>query len=323
MEYNLITPPTFVIEGTPDSPDSIEAIKVLTGDSEASDELITKSLELYIRQMLSSNTLSLSIPSTYLPKTLGKEKFKKVLAKSLFKRIKFIDNKHSTWDAIKKYHNPIIEDIKDIKQNNPNERTPKSLVDELIAHVYSISLSIKRKSPAIIPPDSMEELIERLNAYSLGSESKARLTVLNGISNCFEKKEDIPVLVCRPNLAIPLADRIDEIMEDAYLLEVSKLRTFLSLESNWVSIKRDIRKILNFIIKNRSWAKNIVQIGTQTIGIPKETGAVIDALYEIGLVGAQNSCPVLIKGNEKTWQGESNVLQIKYPGALAFFPKVK
>jgi hypothetical protein len=319
MERSLVAPPSFVIPGRNPSVEAIDAITLLTGASDAADLLVQSSLDLYVRQMLSTSTLRLEVPVPLLPGALLLKRIKTLLPPSAARRIKFVDRTCGKWDAVQRYLKPVLDDARGASRPSEGERKPESIVRELMGHVYSISLSVSRKAPAIVPPVPMLELIERLEEISLTSESRARLAVLRGVAACFERHSEIPALVCKPQLGVPLSERIEEILEDAYLLEASRLRTFFSPGANWAALRRDLRKTLGWVVRNRGWAKQAVRLGEQVVTVPGQTSVVTDALAEFGLAAGQESCPVLLDETHNAWKGGNTVIQVKYPGAVALF----
>ena len=319
MKQSLVAPPSFVISGRDPSDEAVEAIKLLTGGSDAADLLVQNSINLYVRQMLSTSALGLEIPVPLLPGALSPKRIKNLLPPSAAKKIKFVDRTCSKWCAIQRYLDPVLEDVKGASRPSDRERTPTSIAQELMSHVYSITLSVSRKAPAIIPPVPMVELVGRLEEISLSSESRARLAVLKGVAACFERKPEIPALVCQPYLAGIISERMEEILEDAYLLEASRLRTFFSPGANWAALRRDLRKVLGWVLRNRGWAKQAVRLGEQVVAVPGQMGVVTDALAAIGVAAGQKSCPVLLDETHKTWTGGNTVIQIKYPSAVAVF----
>jgi len=109
----------------------------------------------------------------------------------------------------------------------------------------------------------MLELIRRLENVPLSGEARIRLSLIKGLAVCFERQDGIPALVRRPHLVAGLSERIDEILEDAYLLEASRIRTFFSPGANWAALRRDLRRVLAWVARNRSWARDAVRPGEQ------------------------------------------------------------
>lgn len=292
---------------------------MLMGRAGAADSFVQDSLELYARQMLALCALRLEVPRPFLPSTLTPSRIKKLLPPSAARRIRFVDRRSTKWSAIERYVRPVLEDVGELAPASENERDPASLTYELASHVYSIALSTLGRAQAVVPPVPMPELLDRLGQFPMSSEARARLAVLRGVAGCFERKTEIPVLVCRPGLAEALSESIDEVLDDAYLLEASRLRTFFSPAANWAALRRDLRKILRWIVRNRPWARNAIRVGEQAVAIPAELGIIADALAEVGAPAPANSSPVLLESAHQ-YCGESNsVIQLKYPGAVALF----
>ena len=146
--------------------------------------------------------------------------------------------------------------------------------------------------------------------------------MLAGLASRFTATESIPALVCEPKAAHTLPGRLDEILEDAYLLKASKLRTFFSPDANWAALKRDLRQTLEWIAENREWANGVVRLGTQTIGLPSVP---LETAFELlGQVGVDPPfrVPALIYLDDYGWHAGATVIQIKYPGAVAVYPSL-
>ena len=219
-----------------------------------------------------------------------------------------------------RYLQPVRMDVEGLEAASESERDPESLVEELASHLYFIALSASKKAAAVVPPVPMLELLDRLERFSLSSESRTRLAVLRGVAACFRQEDGIPVLVCEPRLATPLSEMIEEILEDAYLLEASKLRTFFSPAANWAALRRDLRRILGWVIRHRTWAKGAVHLGEQVVAVPGQVGTITDLLGEI--VVPPEGCPILLTDSHSAWKGDRTVVQLKYPGAVAVFPRL-
>ena len=254
-----------------------------------------------------------------MPATLKPGRVKKLLPPSATRRIKFVDRTSTTWLAVERYMEPVLENLREIDASSEGDRKPASLVRELTSHLYFVSLSATRRAAAIVPPVPMLELLDRLTRFPLSSESQARLAILRGVAACFERKAGVPVLVCRTRLEAPLIERIDEILEDAYLLEASKLRMFFSPGANWAALRRDLRILLSWVIRNRGWAKNAFRLGEQIVTVPGQIGVVADALLEIGVPAPAESYPALLEETHHAWKGDSAVIQLKYPHASPSF----
>ncbi len=112
-------------------------------------------------------------------------------------------------------------------------------------------------------------------------ESKARLAILEGLLKTFKTEPELPGLYIIPSSETFFTERIEEILEDAHLLEASTLRRTFSVRANVASVKRDLRKLMNFIASKKKWAKGILKATSQTILIPKSVEAIGENILEI------------------------------------------
>jgi len=240
--------------------------------------IISESIENYLLQMVSQCALKISLPiqkSLPSPTTI-----KRGLTPTIRKTISFLDNQRGLWDAIVQYLKPIRDSVKIDDKFHPYE---PSSVYLLSWNLYMLVLGIRSQSQIVMSPESTLELIKMFltKPKKISREAKARLMLLNGIFSSFEMSEGIGGFQIRPEISLNMiSERLEEIVEDAYLLEASSLRKFLSFNANKTAIKRDLRKLVNFISKNRPWAKGLLR-STEHLGFIGSTNAVsglIDAL---------------------------------------------
>ncbi len=175
------------------------------------------------------------------------------------------------------------------------------LLDETAWDLYLLVLATRYSCEApLSPTDTIVRLDSLIDAYVLSPESKSRLSIIRGLFGLFTDRTDIPGFRYIATKQYPsLRDRIDEIVEDAYLLEASQLRRFLSLKANVVSIKRDLRKLVRFIAKNRPWAKGLLTVGSHIAALPGAPAQVAERLVEI-FPGLQGKCspPLLVEPDQ-------------------------
>ena len=133
--------------------------------------------------------------------------------------------------------------------------------------LYLLTLATKLKSEVLLPPAEALLHLSRIERHNLqNSEARARASVLMGLFNAFECAIEGPVLHYRPRIGkLAITERIDEILQDAYLLDASRLRRFLGVKSNVASVKRDLHKLLSYISSNRRWAKGLFSVGSITV----------------------------------------------------------
>jgi|GEM_PF-5241249 len=148
MERSIIAPLSVIVPGRDPSAEAINAIKLLTGSpNDDVDLLVQSSLELYVRQMLSTNTLRLEMPVPLLPDALSPKCIKNLLAPSAAKRIEFVDSRSRTWLAVVKYLQPVFDDARGAPPLSETRRDPESNINELVSHVY-----LKRRHYFFQPP---------------------------------------------------------------------------------------------------------------------------------------------------------------------------
>jgi hypothetical protein len=93
--------------------------------------------------------------------------------------------------------------------------------------------------------------------------------------------DEIPGFTCRDGVNVVFTERISEILEDAYLIEASRLRLFFGIQPNIASLKRDLRKILTFIVRRRSWARRALGVALQAASFAKDPSELADAVLSI------------------------------------------
>jgi len=247
---------------------------------------LTDSLELYIRRMISHCAVRVYIPYTAPGHWLRPRKIKSLLSPSSKKHIQFVDQRHIFWNSVVAYLKPIYDVLGD---NNA--------FFCLSWNLYIITLASRYRTEVVLSPKRTLSLVSQLDKVSeLDAECHARLATIAGILNCFEENTDGPYLRFLPHsTGVTISERLEEIMEDAHLLEASRLRRFLGVKQNVASIKRDLRKILSHICKKSGWAKGLVGIGSSTIlgghGSAKALEKLMHLIPSLGNLGQQ---PVLI-----------------------------
>ncbi len=199
---------------------------------------------------------------------------KENLSSSVRKRVSFIDKKGTLWKTICKY---LLFTEKDVEISPFNEDK-----DAIAWYLYLLSLAVKKGAEVPILPNAPLYFISRLiKSQKLSKESLARLPIIEGLFRSFSQHTESPTLTFSPRIPITaIRDRIDEIVEDAYMLEASRLRRFFGYRQNITSIKRDLRLVLKTITQNSKWAKGVVNIGTDILSTSQNIGG-LSKLHEI------------------------------------------
>lgn len=256
--------------------------------------VVSESMELYIRAMLESCAHTVKIPALSDITYLQPQRIKSMLSPSFRKRFVVLDRRHSAWNNIVEYLKIVALELKELPFEDARWKELGKL-DELCWNSYLLILAAREMSDVLIDPEYVVSLIDQIPNCHLSGESKARLSVLRGIFSLYRNHTSVPGLHCVARSGIRLRDRLDEIMEDAYLLEASSLRRFLGIGSNIASIKRDLRRLTKFIVGNRSWAKDVVETLDKRLPLPvapKEICSMVTAV--LPSLRCAESAPLLV-----------------------------
>lgn len=144
-------------------------------------------------------------------------------------------------------------------------------------------MACETKSDTFISPSEPKtNIIQIREGKRLDSECFARLSKIEAIFKCYSKREEISCLKFIPNLSgISVAERIDEIIEDAYFLEASHLRKIFGVEQNKLAIKKKLSKLLASLAKTAKWGKNLISPDSVQIFGGDYVDKSIDLLNEI------------------------------------------
>jgi hypothetical protein len=260
----------------------------------AGERLLACSMEANLRHMISNCAHQIFIPAFHSDS--GKswkspKRLKSLLSPTVRKKVVFIDRRSSIWHNTQEYLQPIFECV---EENNHN-------VDFLAWYLYCLTLATKNKCELPFCLDHFFATIEEIRyKYKLSQEANARLSNIEGVINMFSVKDTISSLRILPKIdRFSVTERIDEILGDAYLLEASHLRRFFGLSANKAAIKRDIAKIIKFIVKNRIWAKGLLAVTSQNLTTVTSNFGALERLAEIiPSIQSHSSATVLLPGRE-------------------------
>lgn len=249
---------------------------------EMSIEFIADSLEMYLRKMISTCALRIRIPAHGRSMWASSKRIKSLLSPSAKKRLIFVDHKQSIWACIENYFRCVYEELPTQDSSNSAKTLPGYLAS-IAWDLYLLALAAKFRSEAPLnPQQTMDSLDSLLNCESLSRESKVRLSVARGIFAAYSKIIDIPAFsILATATQVAVRERLSEILEDAYLLEASYLKRFISIKSNVASIKRDLRKLIKYIAGNRKWAKGLVGAASQSAVLSSSSMKAAEMLTEI------------------------------------------
>ena len=307
--YNrVICSPTLVMPDKDQMPALFALLEKGTGQGRIDPSAVTavtSSLEFYIRKMLSACACEISFPSHSRSYWANPQRLKSLLSRTSRKRLIFIDRSNATWSVVCQYFEPVTRDVKNYlpKGDIRGEPAYHKMLNETAWNFYLLVLATRRRSEVtLFPYEIVTSIGKLLDLPQLCSESKIRLSILQGIFSLFRKREAIPGFRCSPIAGLAFAERIDEILEDAYLLEASCLRRFFAIKSNVASIRRDLRKLLSFITKNRQWAKGILAVASHASFLPASSEQVTEKLLGIlSNLPGDPTAPVLIEPSGETF----------------------
>lgn len=250
--------------------------------AEMSIEFIADSLEMYLRKMISTCALRIRIPAHGRDMWASSKRVKSLLSPSAKKRLIFVDHKQSIWACIENYFKCVYEELPTPDFSN-SDKTLQDYLASIVWDMYLLILAAKFRSEAPLnPQQTMTNLNSLLNYESLSRESKVRLSVARGVFAAYSKIIDIPAFsILATATQVAVRERLNEILEDSYLLEASYLKRFISIKSNIASIKRDLRKLIKYIVGNRKWAKGLVGAASQSAVLSSSSEKATEKLLEI------------------------------------------
>ncbi len=252
-------------------------------------QAVSAASEYHLRELIANCALRVIVPDLHskLP-FLRPRKFKSYLSPSVAKRLLFADKSGAVYDAVAEYYAPF-----DCAAGN--SRPWNHTLDSLIWLTYCLILAAKTGSECPVDVQEFDRLLQGVKSQTLSLEGQARLANIQALRNSFDSAS-ISALqpVVSPN-SNALRERADEILNDAYLLEASFLRRFLSFASNRQAVKRDLSKLLKFISRNRSWAKDIITTTSHIVSLPRSSVQVMEGLLSVCASMPSAATPPLLR----------------------------
>jgi hypothetical protein len=252
----------------------------------------------YVRRIIAHCALSIKIPTIVGADLAVGRNLTRLFAPSLRSRVSAVDPRRSRWSAVVAYFEPILGSWPpDVAFG-----MERAAVSSLRWQVYMFALACKHKCEVLLSPQKVLDLANYIeSAPHLSSESRARLAVIESLFASYVAGPSLPCLrFYSRSPGYALIERLDEILEDAYLLEASQLRRFLGFRQNIASVTRDLRRVLNHIVRYRSWAKGALRVATESTF----SAAPLSSLPELAaplLAGASVSAPTLLPFDATTF----------------------
>ncbi len=117
----------------------------------------------------------------------------------------------------------------------------------------------------------------------------------------FTRRDELPGFEIVADNSFSFHERLEEILEDAYLAEAASMRQFLSFEANRAAIRRNLRRLLTWVARHRPWAKGVLTVAQQGAALPHLIGSAAASLADtLGITRGEN--PVVLHGHERPWQ---------------------
>jgi len=189
---------------------------------------------------------------------------------------KLVDRRLQTWKNIRAYFEPILSIVSPLStEANQLDRVATTLYHLILAtrasaQVYlNIAASIHDAAALLIVADRTR-----------ASEAAMRIARILGLFKTFVLVDRLPGFKLTIGTEISLRDRMDDILDDAYLAEAASMRRFLSIQANVASIRRDLRRLLRTITRTAAWAKGVVSVADLVVG--KSAAGVAEAALDLG-----------------------------------------
>jgi len=164
------------------------------------------------------------------------------LEKNLKNRIQVIDKQHEIAERIRRYFNPIYQDL-DTKNN-----LSVIYLANIERATYLLTLASKYKSELCFDEVyAIPSFVSHFNKIKLSDESRYRFEVIRGIFNRY-KSNSISCLEFIPkSLNVNIYRKIEEHLLDAELIEASKLRGLFGFKKYYKSARLKYNKLIQKI----------------------------------------------------------------------------
>ena len=173
---------------------------------------------------------------------------------SLANRIKVVDSNGKLRLRVERYFEPIHQQLDPEFESDPNRRL---MLDAIFDFVYKITIAIKYSAQADIPmihhiPGFLNEL-----SYSCQGEAKARLDLITGILNLYNRIETISVPMLRPDdVTRPdIYQRTNDILDDSEIKYYAQQRSLIGLRSMTSEALLNIKKWVRTVRRDPRYKK--------------------------------------------------------------------
>ena len=290
--------------------ESVDAARFVSPDNSAGAEVMVRSVEqtqlikadyttgaeVMVRAALENCASRLIVPS--LPRAFrGAFKFK-LLSPTSRAHLSIVDRRDTVWHAVRSYLLPINEELR--------VASGRWIDEEIGDDLYHLALATRLRAQVHIDLEFFESLVSSLlhtGGLLPRSEAAARLSLIRGSIAHFRRHESLPGLEILGGADVAFRDRMEDILSDAYLRDASRMRRFLSYESNKASVRRDLRQLLRAIVKFKKWAIGVVKVAEHSVILPPSSSDILGTLIsEMGLSGSSPGPVVLNVRQHAQWR---------------------
>jgi hypothetical protein len=256
-------------------------------EEEGSRVVLAASIEVYLRYLLTHSAFKIQIPAFAQSEWHSPHLVKSLLSPTTRRHVVFVDRRGAVWGAVSQYLSPLSAMGGD-----------DAAVSEVAWNLYMLVLATRYKGEVVVDPDRViQGAAKIMRLASVSAEGRARLAQLIGLFRLFDAGCVVPSLRVRCSVGSrEVTRRIDGILEDAYLLEASQLRRIFGLRQNEARTKRYLRRLLDFITRNRSWARGLLSLSSTTLISSDSGNRAMDILCSMlpALEGSMSQ-PVLVR----------------------------
>lgn len=259
-------------------------------------------LDLLAHALLSASAHKIIIPTAKRVRAREIEHIIKTYPPSLAQRIQLVDENGAICKKIFTFLEPVSQQIDFSRRNDRQRRLPILNCWEALSLVanflYKLAIASKYQAEADVSElQHLDDHLLLLESYVENEEAKFRLEQIHGIYNLYEKPKEIDALAFAPNNKIPIYHRVNDLLDDAKIVELSENRFLLGIPSKVtiaiLRIRKNVREILakKKYINELSAAQQLVRIARP----PDHVSVVLDSMRElIGSFQASTYNPPLV-----------------------------
>jgi hypothetical protein len=231
------------------------------------------------KMLITANNTNSIVPEKFIEKAI--ERF----PQSLASKMEVVDKDRGINNKVRNYLQPILDEI---EEGNSAARAGYAYVFDFL---YKLVVASKFQAQADIHQlRFVGNYIDSLKGFLQDEEAKFRLDQLFGIFHSYRKPEKIDTLtLLMPSRNISIHQRVNDMLDDSEIVELSKNRYLLGIPSNVKIAMKKIKKGISKILTNEKYssqiaaATDLIQILDSSARIPVSSAAIQDVLKSIQL----------------------------------------